>query len=411
MSKQSDLWEWLDAAQQRGVRPGLGRMHRLLAAIGNPEKELRILHVAGTNGKGSVCAFAESILLAGGHHTGFYSSPHLMDFSERIRIDGMPVSREALEDGIERLQSACRGWRDEELPTYFELVTALAFDLFDRCDCQIVILETGLGGRLDATNTAPKMACAITPIALDHTEWLGNDLSSIAREKAGILRKGVPAVIASQEPEPLEALLHAAQESGAPCVVSHGELPIKSDGTNFRIGLAGSYQRANAALALELLKSAGFTVSEEDLCHGLASVAWPGRFQRCHWNDMELVMDGAHNPHAARQLVMTWREEFGDQKCRLIFGALSDKDPLRMLTLLESVAEEVLLVPVDNPRSFNPEQYRQKLRVPHQCYGSLNEALKVLTARSRESSIGLQTPILLTGSLFLVGQALAVCRD
>jgi len=411
MAPHSDPWKWLNDAQSRGVIPGLERMQRLLAALGNPERNLRSLHVAGTNGKGSVCAFAESILLAGGHHTGFYSSPHLVDFSERVRVDGKPACPEEMEAGIERLQVACRGWKDEDLPTYFELATALAFDLFHRASCEIVILETGLGGRLDATNTAPKIACAITPIALDHTEWLGDTLSAIAREKAGIFRAGVPAVIAAQEADSQEALLHAAREIGTPCTVCYGQLPMKNDGSDFVLGLAGSFQRRNAALALDLLKLAGFAISEEELHHGLASVNWPGRFQHCDRNGVKLILDGAHNLHAAQQLVMAWREESGDRKCRLIFGALSDKDPLGMMTILESLAEEVILVPVASPRSFEPEAYLGKLRVAHRCCGSLSEALDLVTATSRESTTDVQTPVLLAGSLFLVGEALALCSN
>ena len=198
--------EWLDKSQGRGIVPGLERMERLLAALGNPERSLRFLHVAGTNGKGSVCAFAESMLREGGYSTGLYTSPHLVRFAERIRINGQEVDALLLGEGIDRLKQATEGWPEEEMPTYFELVTALAFDLFARANLDVIVLETGLGGRLDATNTAPKLACAITPIGLDHMEWLGPTLGAIAREKAGILRPGIPAVTASQEPEALAAL-------------------------------------------------------------------------------------------------------------------------------------------------------------------------------------------------------------
>lgn len=171
--------EWLLATQERGVQPGLDRMRNLLRALGNPEQGLRCLHVAGTNGKGSVCAFAESVLRADGYHTGLFTSPHLVSFDERIRIDGLPVGSGDLDDGIRRLQQATRDCTDGGLPTFFELVTALGLDLFARAGCDVVILETGMGGRLDATNLAPKIACAITPIALDHTEWLGDRKSVV----------------------------------------------------------------------------------------------------------------------------------------------------------------------------------------------------------------------------------------
>lgn len=406
MASQSSLWEWLNEAQSRGVQPGLERMERLLIALGNPEKNLQCLHVAGTNGKGSVCAFAESVLRASGQRTGFYSSPHLVDFAERIRIDGVPASQSQIEAGIQRLQEATREWSEEELPTYFELVTALAFDLFSRAACDIIVLETGLGGRLDATNTAPKIACAITPIALDHTEWLGESLAAIAREKAGIFRLQVPVVIAPQEEEAAEALRIAAWEVGAPVLWSLGELLLE----NMTLGLAGSHQRKNAALALDLLKTAGFHPSEEEIRKGLSSVVWPGRFQRLRgkWPRGELILDGAHNLHAVRQLVETWREEFGEQKCRLIFGALCDKDPGGMIVILESIAEEIFLVPVSSPRSLHPDCYHGMLQTPSRICGSLLEALNLAYEPHSASGITPSPPVLLAGSLFLVGEALAL---
>jgi len=409
MDDSSELWEWLNAAQHRGVQPGLDRMVRLLACLGNPERELRCLHVAGTNGKGSVCAFAESILRAAGYRTGFYSSPHLVDFSERIRINGEPTPRAVVEEGIRHLRRACTTWSQEELPTYFELVTALAFDLFARAGCEVVVLETGLGGRLDATNTAPKIACAITPIALDHMEWLGDSLGRIAREKAGIMRPDIPAVIAPQQAEAADALLLAAREMGVPC-----KWVTESLAVNFTPGLTGSYQRANAALALELIKAGGFHPSPGEIQQGLSTVSWPGRFQRVKGG--RLILDGAHNPHAVRQLVETWREEYGTQQCRLIFGALSDKAPQEMLSILEPIAEELLLVPVASPRSVNPELYLGTLKVPHRILGSLQEALDFALndslTRDLQNCDGAgkpqNPPVLLTGSLFLVGEALSL---
>ncbi|MEI6376110.1 MAG: cyanophycin synthetase, partial [bacterium] len=321
MSPDSSPLDWLKATQSRGIRPGLERMERLLAALGNPEQSLRCLHVAGTNGKGSVSAFAESLLRASGHRVGLYTSPHLVDFSERIRIDGVNAGAEELGEGIRRIQEATEGWITADQPTFFELVTALAFDLFNRAGCEVVVLETGLGGRLDATNLAPKLACAITPIALDHTEWLGATLPEIAREKAGIFRLGIPTVIASQEADAAAALAIVAEELGTPIQWITEPLPRAT-----ALGLAGSHQRHNAALALALVSAAGFELREESVARGLVSVTWPGRFQRLLGG--KLILDGAHNVHAARQLVATWREEFGGQRCRLIFGALADKDPV-----------------------------------------------------------------------------------
>jgi len=404
---------WLEAAQGRGIQPGLERMRRLLAALGNPESVLRCLHVAGTNGKGSVCAFAESVLRAMGLRTGLYTSPHLVEFAERIRINGVNASAEEIGEGIRRLQTATEGWKEADLPTYFELVTALAFDLFSRAGLDVVVLETGLGGRFDATNTAHKIACAITPIGLDHMEWLGGTLAEIAREKAGIFRSGISAVIAPQEPEAAEALTEAAARAGAP--VRMMENPVDA---SLSLGLAGSHQRWNAALALSLIRVAGFSPTDTEVAKGLGDVSWPGRFQRLSFRGRELILDGAHNLHAARQLVLTWREVYGEKRCRLIFGALSDKDPRVLLHELLPIASEIVLVRVPSPRSAEPAELMaaideiplgpsEKKPVVH-IGGSLRGVL-VDNFEGMEPSQGTSSaPVLLAGSLFLVGEALAL---
>ena len=412
MSPDSSPLQWLMATQDRGVRPGLLRMERLLAELGHPERNLRCLHVAGTNGKGSVCAFAESILLASGHRAGLYTSPHLVDFSERVRIAGKPVADRELEEGILRLRKANDSLfpeSDADQPTFFELTTALALDLFARAGCDVVILETGLGGRLDATNLAPKVACAITPIALDHTEWLGETLGEIAREKAGILRSGITVVTSPQEMEAAETLTAVALETGAP--IEWVNEPVSA---NFQLGLSGSYQRQNAALALALIRAGGFDPSPGSVERGLADVVWPGRFQRMRRG--RLILDGAHNVHAVKQLVATWREEFGTERCRLIFGALDDKDPLQLLSLLEPIASEILLVPVSSPRSSDPgflANHPAGKGVPRRVFGSLKEALAEVNAGELDGGHSPQAPVLVTGSLYLVGEALAMeagCR-
>jgi len=409
MTPKKPPLDWLTAAQGRGIQPGLERMRRLLTGLGNPEKSLRCLHVAGTNGKGSVCAFAESILRVTGLHTGLYTSPHLVSFSERIRIDGLPVEEDKLDEGIRRLQRSTEGWGESEMPTFFELATALAFDLFARAGCEVVVLETGLGGRLDATNTAPKIACAITPIALDHTEWLGETLSAIAGEKAGILRPGVPVVIAPQGGEASEALAAAARKIEAPHAVIANTLP-----GDFQLGLRGSHQRDNAALALALIRAGGFDPSEEQIREGLKTVCWPGRFQSLRGGS--LILDGAHNLHAARQLVETWREEFGSQRCLLLFGSLKDKRPGEILRVLESIASEVFLVPISSPRSFDPMELVGATALPCRTFKTLKTALRVAFSSDSEALLDSslketpspQPPVLLAGSLFLVGEALAL---
>ena len=405
MDSGKEAWDWLMASQGRGIHPGLERMERLLGVLGNPERGLKALHVAGTNGKGSVCAFAEAVLRVEGYRTGLYTSPHLVEFAERIRINGMPVGEADQNRGIERLREATRGWEEQEMPTFFELVTALAFDLFTRAECDIVVLETGLGGRLDATNTAPKIACAITPIGRDHTEWLGETLREIAGEKAGIFRPLVPAVIAPQHEEAARALTEIAAERRVPCHWVKESLP-----DDVVLGLAGSHQRENASLALALLRAGGLNPDDESVRKGFAGVSWPGRFQRLR--EGELILDGAHNLEAVRCLVATWREEFGSRKCRLIFGALSDKDPHALLSLLETIAEEIFLVPVASARSMPPERLAGKLQTPFCLCESLVEAFAKafsLPAMSKDPWYpASRSPVLLTGSLFLVGEALAL---
>jgi len=399
-------FQWIEAAQGRGIVPGLARMERLLAALGNPERSLRCLHVAGTNGKGSVCAFAESVLRAEGVRTGLYTSPHLVRFPERIRINGREADESVIAEGIDRLRRAVEGWPEEGWPTYFELVTALAFDLFARAGLDAVILETGLGGRLDATNAAPKLACAITPIGLDHTEWLGGTLAEIAREKAGIFRPGVPAISAPQEPEVLEVLRARASHLGAHFSVIAG--PV---GESLPIGLEGPHQRLNAAVALGLLGAAGFSPAAADVAAGLRSVNWPGRFQRLRHRGRDLILDGAHNLHAARSLAETWRGAFGDRRCSLVFGALADKNPGALLAELAPLAEEVVLVPVPSPRTEHPRRLAEGLQgysgVVHTA-GSLREVLVDDVNGKTPFLPSHEGPVLLAGSLFLVGEALAI---
>lgn len=397
--------DWLMVTQSRGVHPGLHRMERLLAALGNPEKRLRCLHVAGTNGKGSVCAVAESVLRSMGIRTGLYTSPHLVKFAERIKINGKNVADDTIDEAIIRLREISESWIEEDQPTFFELVTALGFDLFDREGCEVVVLETGLGGRLDATNMAPKIACAITPIALDHSEWLGETLAEIAREKAGILREGVPSVIAPQVEEAAAALSAMAEKIGAPCEWVEAQLPPE-----IQLGLAGSYQRWNAAVALAMVRVAGFDPSPEALATGLREVCWPGRFQRCDFHGAELILDGAHNLHAIRQLAITWVEVYGERPFRLIFGALADKDPKAMLGELMPMASQVSLVPVASSRSIDPskihweEDFTGCSHPVHKVYDSLLGALEAIRQHDSDS----KAPILLTGSLFLVGEALSL---
>ena len=402
----SSLLSWLFEQQLKGISLGLEGPKALLAALGDPHKR-PVLHIAGTNGKGSVAAFSASILKAAGLRVGLYTSPHLVDFRERIQINGELISLEDLEEGIRRLQSATQG--RETVPTFFELTTALAFDYFARQKCDVIVLETGMGGRLDATNlAADKIACAITPISMDHQEWLGSTLAEIAREKAGIMRPGVPVVTLTQAEEVMEVLKKEAARVGAPLIIV--DHPVTSE---TQLGLAGSHQRWNAALALEMIEQGPWKISEEVKQQGLENVSWPGRFQRCLLkNEQEIILDGAHNPAAAEQLVATWREVFPGKKCCLVFGSLVDKEGEKMLRILEPITSSIILVSVHSPRTAFPSEL-QKIVPLAMTFSSLGEVLEkknIFVDPMSLFSSDLNPPILLTGSLFLVGEALALLQ-
>ena len=375
---------WLYSTQQFGIKLGLENIRSLLEALGDPREGLSFLHVAGTNGKGSVCAMLDAILRASGRRTGLYTSPHLVDFRERIRVDGEKIPLQAVANGLTILRDISAGW--SHAPTFFEIATALALRHFAEERCELVVLETGMGGALDATNAVVPMVSIITPIALDHTRWLGSTLAEIAREKAGIIKSGVPVVSASQEPEAAAVLVERAAIAGSS--LEFVEAPLEE----VEIGLRGIHQKENSGLAVAALRAAGVVVSDEAVGQGLRDVRWPGRFQIVN---ERIVLDGCHNPHAAAQLLINWRNAYGMEKATVIFGALSDKDYSAMLRILEPISREVLLVPIRSERSAAPEALAEACTVQHRIFQSVKDALEVSQGRT-----------LVTGSLFLVGEAL-----
>lgn len=370
---------WLYSTQQFGIKLGLENTRGLLALLGNPERDLRFLHVAGTNGKGSVCAMLDAVLRAAGYRTGLYTSPHLVDFRERIRVAGEWIS----EADTARLLTAVRdGTRDwPHAPTYFEIVTAIAIRHFADANCEFVVLETGMGGRLDSTNAVTPIVSILTPIADDHAQWLGDTLEKIAAEKAGILKPGVPAVSAPQE----AGVLRVLREHGPVTVV---EDSLEADAP---LNLPGTHQRRNAALALAALVAARIDVPVSAMREGLATVEWPGRFQTLG----RFILDGAHNAHGSARLALTWREMFGDERAVVIFGALRDKTYAQMLRALQPIATEFWFVPVASARGEAPEMLAAACPIPSRIFGTLEAALAAAPERT-----------LVTGSLFLVGEAL-----
>lgn len=390
---------WLYGTQLTGIKLGLDNIRRLLReATVFREGAAAILHVAGTNGKGSVCAMLDAVCRAGGRRTGLFTSPHLVEFRERIRLDGAMIPPAAVATGLTRLRNASSGW--DAPPTFFELTTALALDWFAREGAEVIVLETGLGGRLDSTNVLTRpAACVLTAIDLDHTAWLGETLAAVAAEKAGILKPGVPAVSAPQAPEAASVIERVARETGAPLRFVRESAPA-----DWPLALAGSHQRRNAALALAVLDAAGLAVPEAAARRGLANVEWPGRFQRLE--NGRVILDGAHNPAAARRLVETWREEFGpDVRATVVLGILKDKDVPAVCAGLVPLAARFIAVPVrSSPRSSTAGELLAVLHgvapeIPAETADDLPAALAAARMHGGR--------VLVTGSLFLVGEALA----
>jgi len=376
---------WLYSTQQFGIKLGLDNTRALLALLGNPEKNLRFLHVAGTNGKGSVCAFLDSLCRAHALRTGLYTSPHLVEFGERIRVNGTMIPDEKVLDVLTLIRRETTEWPHP--PTYFEIVTALGIRHFADEGCDIVILETGMGGRLDSTNAVTPLVSVITPVDFDHMKWLGDTLAAIATEKAGIIKPGVPVISGRQQTPAEEVLRVTALEKGAPIEFVNDPLE------GYALGIPGSIQKLNAALALRTLTAAGISLTDAEIRAALKSAAWPGRFQVLADGT---VLDGGHNPQAAECLVQHWIERFGDEKAVVVFGALSDKDYSQMLASIERISREFYFVPTRSQRAEAPVNFH--VGVPSQ----IKESLSAGIAAARRSG----DRVLITGSLFLVGEAM-----
>ena len=382
--------DWLFGTQNRGIKLGLENVSRLLADLGNPHNDLRFIHVAGTNGKGSVCAMVDSICRSSGMKIGLFTSPHLIQFNERIQVNGVPINDEAVVRGIQKIRALIDEGRH---PTFFEITTALAFDFFRSQDVSLVVLETGLGGRLDATNVVRPLVSVLTSIDLDHQNWLGDSLSQIASEKGGIIKAGVPVVSGPQFPEVRATLEQIAASRSAP--ITFADRPL----TETLIGLPGSHQQMNAAIAKIAITKAGIRVTAGAVADGLAHVNWPGRFQRI---GDRMVLDGAHNPAAIRRLIETWEECVKPKRASIIFGCLRDKDLESMIATLSPLAARFFLVPVRSQRSALPGEIGRFVpkQIPATQCLSAEQALQ-LVHRFDERT-------LVTGSLFLVGEVLSI---
>ncbi|CAG0934974.1 dihydrofolate synthase / folylpolyglutamate synthase [Thermoflexales bacterium] len=376
----------------------LDRVNRLLDRLGRPDRPYRAIHIAGTKGKGSTAAMIESCLRAAGYRTGFYTSPHLHTFRERMRVNNEYISREMFAQLVAELEphlSAIEG------VTWFEIVTTLAFMFFARSQIDVAVLEVGLGGRFDATNVVTPLVSVITSLSLDHMNLLGNTIEQIAFEKAGIIKRRVPVVSAPQVPEALDVIRRVARMRGAKLTVA--PLPQPSPVTPGReLPLLGAHQLINAGVALTALQIAqqrGLPIDEEAMQRGLAAVKWPGRLEVLS-RDPLLVVDGAHNGDSAQKLAAALREVFHLDQWTLIVGISADKDIPTILDGLLPIAKRVIVTRASNSRAANLEtlgaQVTDRGDAPTSA-ASVAEALDLALTD--------QTPIIVTGSLFTVADA------
>lgn len=414
--------EFISKVSARGIEPGLAAITNLLAELGNPQDQLKFIHVAGTNGKGSVLAYVSSVLQESGYRVGRYISPTLFSYRERIQINGAYIEREAFARLVTRVAGAMD--RMERLglgaPTVFEAETAVSFLYFLEQGCDIVLLEVGMGGRLDATNVIrTPVLTVLASISMDHMAFLGNTLGEIAYQKAGIFKPGVPAVSAHQQPEAEAVIRAAAQETGCTCeFVDPGQLSGVTYGLEeqqftygaFRevtIRLAGVHQVENAALALlcvSKLRSLGYAIPDRAVYNGLRMTQWRGRFTVVH-RDPVVVLDGAHNPDAAQRLRDAVETYFADRRKYFIFGVFSDKEYDKIIRITAGLAEHIITVQTpDNPRALPAEELAEAVRSVNP---SVEAAASVGDAVEKGFALaGKEDVILVFGSLSFLGEAL-----
>lgn len=410
---------FLGQARFFGMKLGLDRMRRIAERLGRPQDGLRFIHLAGTNGKGSTAAFCESILRAAGYRVGLYTSPHLVSVRERIQINRVPISETDFAQGMEAVREAMGTDADREA-TFFEITTALALWYFAREKVDWVVWETGLGGRLDATNIVEPEVCIITNIGLDHQQYLGQTLRDIAEEKAGIIKPGVPVVSAVEAGEAHEVIQQAAKKTKSVLTLVKRDVTLEDlglrnnkqiarmDDREFSLGLIGAHQIQNAACAVVVMRQ--LKIADDAIFQGLASTVWPGRFEILSENPL-IVLDGAHNPAGTKSLVETWRaflaarhgwsEKEIDGRAHLVFASVADKDISEMAKLLIPIAKKVSLVRLANERSADPEKLAESFTgLSHACYDSVSAMWENISTAG-------DMPTLITGSLFLAGEMLA----
>ena len=411
----TEALDYIHSVAWRGSRPGLSRTNELLEKLGSPEKDMRFIHVAGTNGKGSVCSMLDSALRAAGYRTGLYTSPYIERFNERMRVDGADITDAELAELTAEVRPIADSMTDR--PTEFELITAIAFLFFKRRGCDVVVLEVGMGGRLDSTNViAAPLVSVITVVALDHTAVLGDTVEKIAFEKAGIIKKGRPVVYGGRDDAAFGVIKDRAAALGCAVVrTDTGAITVKEQTvsgtlfdygglTDLKISLCGTYQPENAAAAVEtlrILRSMGFAVTEKALRAGLASAVWHARFELLSDKDPVAVFDGSHNPQGINAACDSAEKLLGGRAV-LLMGVLADKDYSAMVKRAAAVSQNVFTVAPPSPRALPAEDLAAAfgaLGVPASP-GDIKSAVAGAVACARASGL----PLLMLGSLYMYGE-------
>ncbi|MEL6813907.1 MAG: folylpolyglutamate synthase/dihydrofolate synthase family protein [Cyanobacteria bacterium J06598_3] len=405
-----------------GVDLGLDRIESLLSVLGNPQQQIPIIHVAGTNGKGSVCAYLSAVLSAAGYRTGRYTSPHLINWTERICINGEPISWQSLQTGLDAVEQAIETNQtpDAPIPTQFEVFTAAAWQYFAQQEVDIAVVEVGLGGRLDATNVCSQpLATVIVSISRDHWQRLGSTLAEIAGEKAGILKPGAPAIAGPLPPEAAAVVTAKAAELNAPLtwitpakkVAASTEPTLTYNGIQYPQVLLGEHQQVNSACAiavLQTLRDQGWNISDNAIARGMAQVSWPGRLQKSKWQGHPLLIDGAHNVDAARSLRAYLDRTYPSEPITWLMGMLATKDHEGVFGALLRAGDRLHLVPV--PGHLSAELGELSAIAQQQClsldevqtHPDLTTALTAATAQNKALAIA-ASPTVFCGSLYLIG--------
>ena len=411
----------LHGANWKHTKIGLERMRDFMHALGDPQEKLRYVHIAGTNGKGSACVMTQSILTAAGFRTGLYISPHLDQFNERLSIDGQMISDADLRRLAARVRAAAETLGEE--PTDFEMITAMAFCWFEEQHCDLVVLEVGMGGRLDATNviSSPEV-CAIMHIGLDHTEFLGDTVEQVAVEKAGILKPGADCVLYHQLPGVMEVVqkrfADVNHDAAARLVITDptaftaharnidGQVFDYRARQHLRIQLLGNYQMENAMAVLDIIDCLirrGWGISKDAIRTGLARATWPGRFEVLS-RDPLLIVDGAHNPNGVEALVDTIRAYFPDQKINFVMGVMKDKDYHTMLRLIAPYAARFITELPDAHRALRPEQLKSEIRAYFDGPVETADSVTAAVQRAMEIAEGTNVITICFGSLYQVAE-------